>query len=250
MLLAAEIGVVSVSVARGRVGGFGVRRRCRARDVAVVDGRVVAATADDVVVDGEKTDFGTAVAVGGDGRGSALAADDGGGVSRWNGTTWTPLGRITSAGTIAEGYVAASEGLYRVERDGPAREWAGGVRDVAGGDRPVAATDSGVLERDGGWTDAIGVAARTVAVEPGGRGLAVGQGARLRRADGGWTRLPDLPTGTGTPVDCGVTADAAYVVTDAGTLHAFGVSERSWRTHDLGVPGVGALAVEREPKRA
>lgn len=239
-------GLVRVALAGDQVGRFGLARREAVVDVAVVDGAVVAA-GEDVVVDGDATDFGAAVAVGDDGRGAVLAADAAGEVARLR-DGWEPLGTVEDPRAIAGGLVAAADGVHRVLGDGLAPAGLDDARDVAGGARPLAATGDGLYALGNGWLDLLDGPFRAVATAPDGRALALGDAAHAGDArTEAWSRL-DLPEGVDATavVDAGFGPDARYAVTADGTMLA--EAGAGWRTRAVGVADVRRLAVRDEEK--
>lgn len=261
--VASETGLVRVAVAGDQVGRFSLARREPVRDVAVVeraatadgDERAVVTAGADVVVDGEPTGFGAAVAVGGDAAGAILAADEAGRVARLidearaNGAGetepdgWTTLGRTGTIRAVDAGLVAAADGVHRATADGLAPAGLTDARDVAGGGVPLAATGDGLYALGNGWLSRLDGPFRAVAAAPDGRAVAVGDALHVRGSDGeGWTRI-DLPDGVDAPdvVDVGVGPDARYAVTADGVVLAD--AGEGWRRRSLGVTGVRRLTV-------
>lgn len=250
--LATDVGVVRVAVSDDLVGEYGVVRRGTARDVAVVDGRVVVATDQDVVDDGAATEVGPALAVGTDARGGVLAVAVDGTARQPSGPA---LGSVPNARAVAGGLVAASDGVYRVGDD-VSHAGLDDVRDVAGGTGatpPLAATATGLYALGPGWSRRVegGFAAiavgpdGAVALDDGGRvHLSVADGTGRRPLDA-WERLPSLPA-TVDPVDVGRGAGVTYVAGRDGRF-AVRLDGVEWRTRMLGAPGVRRLVVG-EPK--
>jgi hypothetical protein len=242
VVVAAGVGVMSVSVSAGRIGRFGVARRCSPRDVAAGDGRLAVATAEDVLLrhEGafEPAGFGPAVAVGI--RKSVLAADDRGGIARLDRETgdWTVLGRVDAGVRAIDGPLLATDsGVYRVVGDGDdaAVEPAGleTANDVAARG-PLAATDAGLYALGNGWMRALEGRFGAVAAASRERAYAVGE-SFYRRHGGHWGAV-DLPVDD--PVVDAAVADRAYAITEGGTL----LAGPEWRFRSLGVAGIAGIA--------
>lgn len=234
LLIAAQVGVVEVSVVGDTVGSFGVREQCRARDVAVVDGRAAVATAEDVLVAGdegfEATGFGPAVAVGGD----FLAAGPEGRVARLEGDEWVDIGTAGAVRAIDGHLIAAADGVYRA---GDRLEPVGldDAYDVATAG-PFAATATGLYRLGNGWLAERDCDTRAVAARDD-RGHAATPDALYARRDG-WERV-SLPV-EGRVVDI-AHGPAVYAVTEAGTVLV--EAGDGWRSRALGVDGASALVV-------
>jgi hypothetical protein len=250
--LATGVGVVRVAVSDDLVGEYGVVRPGAARDVAVVDGAVVVATDEDVVVDGEATGLGPALAVGTDTGGGVLVVTEDGTARRPDGPA---LGHVPDARAVAGGLVAAPDGVYRVGDD-VSHAGLDDVRDVAGGTGaapPLAATAAGLYALGPGWSRRVDGAFAAVASGPDGAVALDGDGrVHLSVADGGagrpldaWERLPALPAALD-PVDCARGAGVTYVAGEDGRL-AVRLDGAEWRVRTLGAPGVRRLVVG-EPK--
>jgi hypothetical protein len=247
LYLATGVGVVRVAAADERVGEFGVAHPGATHDVATTAAGVVAATADDVLVDGEPAGGGRALAVGTDRAGAPLAALADGTVRRLEGPA---LGRVPDARAVDGGLVAAPDGLYRLT---PGDEVAGAglddVRDVAGRGTPLAATDDGLYALGPGWTERRGGAFDAVARGPDAAVALAADGAVHRGSGEEWTTLPALPAGLNA-VDVARGPATTYVAGREGRLAVRGDGGR-WRTQALGTPEVARLAVdagERESK--
>jgi hypothetical protein len=244
VLIAAEQGVVAASLSGDRVGEFSLDHRDVARDVATDGDRRAVATDGDVLVgDYESTDFGPAVAVGFHDD-ALLAAGPDGRVARLD-DGWTTLGQVETPRAIDGGMVAAESGVHRVVDDGLRNVGLGGVNDVHGRGMPLAATDHGLYRLGNGWMDELGGAFDVVSSEGAtgnrSRAHAVGEaGAFVREAVGDW-RAIEVPADD--PVDVGYTGTATVAVTEAGALLAD--AGEGWRASELGVTGVGRLAVQR-----
>ncbi|WP_101295215.1 HVO_0234 family beta-propeller protein [Halegenticoccus soli] len=247
--VAAAIGVIVVEVSDDLIGGFGVERRCAARDVAAAGGEVVVATDEDVLVsagDGfEGTGFGPAVAVG-HGDGGVLAAGEDGRVARYEAAAgdgsdgeWTDLGTAGSVRAIDGGVVAAADGVHRVAGGELRHAGLDDVRDVAGRGVPLAATGEALYALGNGWMDALRGDFRAVSSDGGDRAHAVSASGVYARTDGEWSEIEppvDEPI-----VDVDYSPDATVAVTDAGTFLLD--AGDGWRSQALGLDGVGGLAV-------
>lgn len=249
LVVAAAPGLVTVAVAAGRVGAFGVARDCAPSDLArAVEPpyRLAVATATDVLlaeparVDAlAGTGFGPAAAVTLSGEG-ILAAGPDGRLARHDGSAWTEVGELPAPATALAGdLVATAEGVLRLV-DGALRP-AGlaGVTDVArAAGLPLAATTEGLYELGNGWLDVLDGAFDLVTGAPDGRAHAASDRGCYARLDGGWTRLE-------LPVDDRVVAVAygprSYLLTAAGDLLVDG--DRGVERHPLGLEGVAAAAV-------
>jgi len=269
--LATGEGVAAVRVSSDRVGRFALAERCRARDVATVtdptgDARVFAAT-DEGVLAGpdpfEPVGFGESVAVGTDAEGTPLAADSDGAVARYRDGEWTPLGTIKDVRAIEGAFVAAADGVFRVDGDDLAPVGLADVRDVTSAGAPLAATDDGLYrlgngwlrEREGRFTVVATAGGRTAATDDGASDGASGGGPAhaatadslfAREAGGEWEPVA-LPTDE--PVADVAYGECPYVVTERGTFLIDADPERTpdgaggWRSRSLGLPNVAALAV-------
>ena len=235
--VASGAGVVVATVGGDRVGEYGLRTREPARDVAAVEGRLAVATDDAVTLDGEPTGFGPAVALGCDGD-SLVAAGPEGGVARYDGADWAPLGRLDAkVRAVDGGLLAAADGVHRVAPDLP-HAGLEDVRDVDGAG--LAATVDGLWRRtDAGWScERDGPHDAVVVASGADRAHAAAADALLERTADGWV--------TCDPPVCGDLADvaegpAAYAATTDGT---FLVDDGDgWRDRPLGVPEVRRLAV-------
>ncbi|WP_144905042.1 HVO_0234 family beta-propeller protein [Halobellus captivus] len=266
VFLAAELGVVAVSVSDDLIGEFGVAHRCRARDIATAGPLVAVATDEDVLLanrtdadsadgatDGNRgldvaeTGFGPATAVGFDGE-TLLAGDAGGRVGRvdvadatGSEPQWTDAGSTAGAVRAIDGpLVAAGDGVYRLGAAGLAHAGLDDARDVDA--EPLVATGTGLYKLGNGWMDVIDGPVDAVDAA-GGRGLAVSDGVLYERTgDDG-----DTWDEASLPVDGDVVAvthgtDAAYAVTAGGTL-AVRLPGEEWRHRELGVRDVAAAAV-------
>jgi len=266
--LASGLGVVSVSVSDDLIGEFGVRHRCRARDVATAGPLVAAATDEDVVLCDRRTDdaasgsagdpsfapagFGPATAVGfrdgtllagdGDGRVASYDVDDDGGTGEGEGVetgAWAELGTAGAVRGIDGDFVAAADGAYQAGASGLRPVGLDDARDVDS--EPLVATGAGLYKLGNGWMD-VRPEPATAVDAAGGRGLAVcGGDLYVRESDAGaWVAA-------GLPFDAEVAAvahgvEAAYAVTEAGRI-AVRLPGGEWRDRSLGVGDVAAAAV-------
>lgn len=234
LVVAAELGVLSVAVTGDAVGEFRVVHRCTARDVAARGNAVAVATDDDVLrgPDFHPTGFGPAVAVGvGDGL---LAAGPDGRVAR-RGEDWRTLGRAGDVRAIDGDLVAAADGVYRAGYDLQA-VGLDDARDVAA-DGPLAATADGVYRLGNGWREELAGEGRVVAAD-GERAHAATAGGLYGRTGGEWRPL-DSPADA--PIAEIAHGEAVYAVTVGGTVLVD--AGDGWRSRALGVGGVGGLAV-------
>lgn len=236
--LASDVGVVRVSVSADSIGEFGIEQRCHARDLADCGGLAVA-TDEDVLLDGEPTGFGPAVAVGGEGE--PIAAGPEGRAARYADDEWEELGRVEGVRAADGDLLAAADGIYRAA-DGLAHVGLEGAADVSTPGVPLAATDEGLYRLGNGWMrEAEGEFDRVAADRdspPGelARACALGGGA-LYVYDGEW-RERDVPE----PLAAAAIGEAIYGATVDGTLYVD--AGDGWRSQALGVPGVGAMLVD------
>lgn len=235
--LASEVGVVRVSVSADSIGEFGIERRCTARDLAYCGGLAVA-TDEDVLLDGEPTGFGPALAVGGEGE--PVAAGPDGRVARYASGEWEELGRIDGIRAIDGDLLATAEGVYRADDD-LSHVGLEGASDVSVPGVPLAATTEGLYRLGNGWMrEAEGGFERVAADRdspPGelARACAIGSDA-LYVYDGEW-REREVPE----PLAAAAIGEAVYGVTSDGTLYVD--AGDGWRSQALGIPGVGAMLV-------
>jgi hypothetical protein len=249
VIVAAKIGVVSVSVSAGQVGRFGVTHRCSPRDVAAGEGRLAVATDADVLIREDEgfvaTGFGPAVAVG-TRKGAVLAADADGTIARLeHGGAWTDLGSIDTRVLAIDGsLLATGGGVYRIRGEGgdTTVEPAGleTANDVAARG-PYVATDEGVHALGNGWTEAIEGEFGSVAAASRERACAAGWGDEsgwivYDRGEAGW-RTVDLSTDRSI-VDVALKAEP-YAITEDGTLFV----GPEWRSRSLGIGGVVGITV-------
>lgn len=247
LVVATAPGLVTVSVADDRVGGFGLARRCAPADVAAGGGRLLVATDEDVLlthadVDAlEPTGFGPASAVTlADGRPVALAPDWRLGVHGGDG--WTDRGEIPAAPTSLDGDLVGTDGgVFRLADDGLVHAGLSGVVDVAHvAGVPLAATPDGLYELGNGWLDALDGDVRAVAGTADGRAhAATADGLFERRGVADWARV-DLPTDD--RVVAVAHGEQACAVTAGGDLLLEG-ADGDWRLEPLGLEAPVALAV-------
>ena len=235
--VAADAGVVRVEIAGDVVGEFGLQRRCDARDVAAVGGRVAVATAEDVLVgtgDGlEPTGFGPADAVDYCDDDGLVAAGDGR-VARRDGDGWATLAGPSGVRAVDGDLVAAADGLHRLDGTPVGLE---DVADVAATGRPLAATPAGLYRLANGWVIDVEGSFRVVAAD-GDRAHAATADALYERDGDGW-RVVDLPVTE--PVAGVAHGEGTYVVTEPGTVLVR--TDDGWRHRSLGLSGVTAVAV-------
>ncbi len=246
--LAAGQGVATVRISGDQVGRFGLSHRCRARDVATADGAVLVATDEDVLVGPEPFEslgFGPAVAVTAD-DGAVVAADEAGRVSRYRDGEWTALGEVDDVRALSGAFVAAADGVFRIDGDELVGAGLDDVRDVASADgAPLAATGDGLYRLGNGWLRECEGAFTAVAAEDGQAHAATADALYARGTDT-WEAV-DLPV-AGTVVDVAY-GECVYAVTETGTVLVDADPETTpdgaggWRARSLGLPDVTALAV-------
>lgn len=253
LVIATASGVAVVSISGGRVGEYGLAKRCSPSDVAVPAAtgngpayRLAVATDADVLLAGaatvaalEPSGFGPATAVSSlDGRPIAGAA--GGHIGVHDGTGWTTVGTLSAPPTALDGdLVGTEDGVYRLV-DG-SLEAAGltGVTDVThAAGVPLAATDDGLYALGNGWLDVLPGRFRIVAGAPDGRAHAATASACFERTDTGWQPV-DLPVDG--PVGAVAYGVGTYVITTDGDVVVEGPD--GWETQALGLEGVAAAAV-------
>ncbi|RBI63240.1 hypothetical protein DMJ13_01470 [halophilic archaeon] len=249
VLVADDIGVVTVSVSDDIVGEFGVAHRCSARDVAARDrtadderrdGRpAVAVATDEAVLDGafEPLGFGPAVAVGFDGD-VLLAASPDGTLERLDGDDgWRELGAVGDVRAIDGDLVATVEGVYRALDDGVQHVGLDDASDVAAAESPLAATGTGLYGLGNGWRTLLDGDFRVVGADAG-RAHAATDDALFARRDDEW-REESLPV-DGPVADVGY-GEGTYVVAADGTFLA--TVGDGWRHRGIGLRNVNGLAV-------
>lgn len=258
--VAGDMGLTRVEVAGDQVGRFGLASRDPIRDAAGRDGRLLVATAEDVLVgtgEGfEPTGFGPAAAVGlapgttGTGPHPVAAGPDGD-VAILRGDEWEPVGAVGDPRTVDGDLLAAGDGVYRVGAEGFNRVRESPATDVAASGSYAACPD-GLYElpdrrlRDGEHS--------VVASDGGGRRDGAGGRAHaaasgelfVRQEQDAWDRV-DLPTDE--PVVDVAYGESVYAVTAAGTLLVRADPDETpdghggWRSRALGVREVRRLAV-------
>ncbi len=247
--VASGVGLARVSVSGDQAGRLSLDQRGTVRDVAGADGRLLVATPEDVLVGSgeglDATGFGEAIAVGvGDG-GGLLAARPDGEIARLAGDDWQSVGRVDEPRRIDGRYVAAADGVHRVDDGDLVHLGLDDVQDVAAAG-PYAATGDALYRHvDGEWTVARDGSAERVAARP--DATHVVTGTHLFESDGDrWSECQ-------LPVDERVAdvayGDAVYGVTVDGTFLVEADPEKTpdghggWRHRSLGVPNVTAIAV-------
>jgi len=280
--LATGQGVATVRVASDRVGQFALAHTCQARDIAASGGQVYVATDECVLVgpgefealgfDGgavavaagagdaddadtashsDASDARTGSAEAGASDAGLLAADESGGVFRFDGDGWVTVGTVPSIRALSGDFVAASDGVYRAVGGELRNVGLDDVRDVATGGAPLAATGDGLYRLGNGWlrehdgrfvvvaTDSVGQ--RSHAATDG--TLYVRGGAGV---EDGWAPV-DLPASE--PVVDVAYGECVYTVTEEGTFLVEADPDRTadgtggWRSRALGLPDVTAVAV-------
>jgi len=252
VVVAAGIGVVSVSVANGRIGRFGVSHRCTPRDIAAAPALLAVATDENVLLRQEgafvPSGFGPAVAVG-IREGAVLAATADGRIARLadGEGAWTDLGTVDAEVHAMDGALLATDaGVYRLRSDGDRvtirSAGLAAANDVASRG-PFAATDTGLYVLKNGWMQAMESRFTAVAAASRERAYAVSRATEAtcgtavqEYAEGDW-RTIDTPADG--PVADVALAESAYAITESGTL----LVAPEWRSRSLGVDGVVGIAV-------
>ncbi|MFB6194411.1 MAG: hypothetical protein ABEI75_05035 [Halobaculum sp.] len=264
---ATGIGVVRVAVSDDLIGEFGVQFRCRARDVAVADGRTLAA-AEDVFCDGDATDHGPAVAVTLSASHVVAAAPDGvvsrrsvetlvtgpDGAARSDDSTrgetdathgardssadgaWERVGEVGEVRCLSGPLVGTDAGVFRIG-DGLEPVGLSDVRDLAGR-VPHAATGDGCYRLANGWQRVGTFDGPVEAVAVVGDSLAAATREAVHTRDwwtDGWSRHPIPDT-----VALAGAGETLLALTEQGTLHA-AVGD-GWRDRALGVTDPAGLA--------
>ncbi|MFW6437020.1 MAG: HVO_0234 family beta-propeller protein [Halococcoides sp.] len=248
-------GVVTLDFSTDRIGQIGLAVEGVVRDLAVVDGRVAVATAEDVLLIGdsvERTGFGEAIAVGGTDR--VLAAGPEGRIARLSEGVWTTVGDLRDVRSMAGPYVGTGSGVYRAD-DAISYEGLVGVNALAGEDPGWAGTHEGLYRIADGGFEHDGVI-RAVAADGSAVHAATAEALFERDPEGAdgpsaWTDLdppteapiaalahgPAGPDGQRTLI--GVTVDGVAVLRPA--VSADGGTE--WRRRTLGFEGIAGLVV-------
>ncbi|WP_415379460.1 hypothetical protein [Halosimplex sp. TS25] len=247
--LATGQGVATVRISGDQVGRFGLASRCRARDVATTGGAVLVATDEDVLVGPEPFEslgFGPAVAVAADADGTVFAAGEDGRVSRYGDGEWAALGAVEEVRALSGRFVAAADGVFRIDGDELASVGLDDARDVANADgAPLAATGDGLYRLGNGWLRESEGPFTAVAAGDGKSHAATTDALYAREGDA-WETV-DLPV-DGPVVDVAY-GECVYAVTEAGTVLVEAEPEQTadgtggWRSRSLGLPDVAALAV-------
>lgn len=260
LYVAADLGIAAVHVAADRVGEFGVTRRCSPRDIAASADRVAVATQEDVLVTDPAESssfvsigFGPAVAVGFTPEDDVLAAAPDGRLARLadpRSDHWRECGTVGGSVTaIDRGFVAASDGVYRVIGDDLTNVGLSDVRDVAATGVPLAATATGLYQLGNGWMDVLsgdfGVV-ETRAIEaatdrPRVDAHAASSDTLYERLTNDW-RPVDLPTDTSI-AGIAYADDSTYVIAVDGTLLLDAGDGDAWREHVLGLRDVVGLVI-------
>ncbi|MDL5363014.1 hypothetical protein [Halalkalicoccus sp. NIPERK01] len=233
--LASDLGVVRASVSGDMIGEFGIEHRCRARDLAWVDGLAVA-TAEDVLLDGDPTGFGPALVVGGVEEPVAVSPE--GRVARFEGSEWTDLGSLDDVRAADGDLLATGGGIYRAS-GGLDHVGLADANDVSTPGIPLAATAAGLYRLGNGWMRDLDGGFDRVAGDgppgelPSGAALA---GESLYVYDGEW-RERETPE----PLAAVAVGEAVYGATGDGTLYVD--AGDGWRSGALGVSGVRAMLV-------
>ncbi|WP_136689460.1 HVO_0234 family beta-propeller protein [Halorhabdus amylolytica] len=242
-----ELGLTLVAVSDDRVGRFRLIRRGGVQSVAASEETVVIGTDEDVyramteeIESFEALGFGPTVAVD---AGGPIAASPDGEVARYDGPEWRSLGTVEDPETITGEWIAAGDGLHRIEdetieRRGPA------AHDVTADPVPTAATVDGLYRfADGEWERERRGVFHAITGD-GRRSLAVGEEGLIERRDGEWVKR-EPPTDERI-VDVGY-GQGIVAVTSAGTIlvdpPAAKDGAEGWRSRSLGLSDVTGLAV-------
>ena len=251
LFVASETGLARVTAVGARIGEIELVDRDAVHDLALHDGRIAAATEEDVFLgigaDAEPTGFGAATAIGSDG--TLLAAAPDGTVARRRDGEWTDVSTIEEPRAIDGDLVAAANGVYRCSDTDCQHVGLDAAADVAAAGTPHAATASGLYRLGNGWLQAVEgsfamVSADRSTADPGalGRAHAATDGALYGHADGGWTTIDGVQKRVVDVTYTGTRAEAAggvYAVTAGGTL--LSQSDGGWRGHPLGLRSVRAI---------
>ena len=239
VVVAAAIGIVSVTVSDDRVGEYGVIHRCAPTDIAAAGHTIAVATETDVLLGGDgefrQTGFGPAVAVGGPDPIHVAGPD--GHISRYIDGQWSEVGRVDAAVLAIDGdLVATADGLFQLTPELPP-VGLDDVWDVATDGLPLAATSEGLYTLGNGWMNVLDGEFRTVSTD-GTRAHAATVDRVFQRCDGDWVPVQiDVEE----PV-VGVGYDtAAFAVTAGGTLLID--AGDGFRASPLGIPDVVGMAI-------
>lgn len=239
VVVAASIGIVSVTVSDDRVGEYGVIHRCTPTAIASAGETIAVGTETDVLLgdDGEfsESGFGPAVAVGGPDTIHAAGPD--GRISRRRDGEWVQVGQLDATVRAIEGdFAATTEGLYRLTPELP-HVGLDDVWDVAVDGSPLAATSDGLYILGNGWMKALDGDFRTVATD-GIRAHAATPDRMVERADDDWITVEnDMPD----RVRAFGYGGSVYAVTAGGTLLVD--AGEGFRASPLGLPDVVGLAI-------
>lgn len=255
LYVASTVGLAEVRVAGDQTGRMRLVYNGTVRDVAGGWGHLLVATDDDVLVgtdgDVEPTSFGPAAAVGvGAGGDVLLAAGPDGEVALLAGDDWETLGTVREPHRFDGPYLAAGDGIHRVEAARTTLEGSdsmpdGAVRDVAAAGPYAATAEALYRQTEGEWAVEREGACAVVAAD-GDRAHFVADDDLFERDGDEWVpcSLPveetvaDVAYGQGT-----------YAVTRAGTILVDADPETTpdgsdgWRHRSLGLPSVMAVAV-------
>ncbi|AWB26328.1 HVO_0234 family beta-propeller protein [Halococcoides cellulosivorans] len=248
-------GVVTLDVSTDRIGRFALEHSAVVRDLAVVDDRVVVATAEDVVVlsDGATaTGFGEAIAVGG--SDTILAAGPEGRIARLSDGVWSTVGDLQDVRSMAGPYVGTGDGVYRAG-DCLAYEGLVGANALAAPDPGWAGTHEGLYRiADQGYEHDGVIRAVAAAGDAVHAATAEAVFERDPEGSGGPSAWTDLDPPTEAPIAAlahgprgpdgqrtllGVTVDGVAVLRPAAS--ADGGDE--WRRRTLGFEGIAGLVV-------
>jgi len=246
--LATGQGVATVRISGDQVGRFGLEHRCRARDIATTDGAVVVATDEDVLVGPEPFEslaFGPAVAVSASDGGPTFAADETGAVARYDDGDWTAVGSVGEVHALSDEFVAAADGVFRIDGDDLTSVGLDATRDVTtDGGTPLAATDDGLYRLGNGWLREREGSFTAVTAGQGQAHAATADALYAR--DDEWTALDLSVAEPVVDVDYG---ECVYAATEPGTVLVEADPDRTadggggWRSRSIGLPDVSALAV-------
>ena len=244
VFVATGAGIAQVECSGDLVGGFGLVRRCSARDIAANGDRLAVATDEDVLVwsqdnDGfEPTGFGPASAVGYDD--TVIAAGERG-VARYDDSDWNTLSDLNNVRAIDGDLLAAANGVYRFSGDGLTSVGLEDARDVSTAIVPLVATAHGLYQLANGWVNVLSGDVSLLASD-GTYAHAVADEVLYVRDGGGdeneWRQVE-------IPVEERI-AGIAYGA--SGTIYAstvdgtFLIGNDGWNTQPLGLPDVAGVA--------
>ncbi len=241
VIVAAGVGLVSVEVSDGRVGGFGLLERCRPRDITSAS-VVTVATDEDVLLRTDEgfhpTGFGLADAVGYK-DGTPVAAGPDGRIAILEDDVWHTIGTLEPpVHAISGDLVGTDTGAHRILNN-YGLEYTGlrDVRDVAAATDPLAATAEGIYAYTSDWNRVLTGDFRVVSSTSNSMAHAATTTDAFERQQDTWVQA-DMPTdGALVDVDYG---DCPYAVTADGV---FLTGDEEWRGHPLGLSNVVGLAV-------